>query len=79
MSTPVCPTCGQPAAAEVVNQSRMAEQSNYARAHRTLHELWTAAVGQPGYDKPKWRELDNAIYMLATDGPGPLKGGAPAA
>jgi hypothetical protein len=48
---------------------------NLDRVNRALHALWTAAVGTPGYDKARWKELASAIDVLATDGPGPLKGG----
>lgn len=30
--------------------------------HAMLHELWTKAVGQNGYDKAKWIAFENAIY-----------------
>lgn len=48
----------------------MVERENFERVHRALHELWTKAVGQEGYDKPEWKTLEAAIYRLATDGPG---------
>lgn len=48
----------------------MDRRANYRRVSRALHKLWTRAVGTPGYVKADWRELDNAIYQLATDGPG---------
>jgi hypothetical protein len=48
----------------------MGEYANYQRVDRAFHVLWTWAVGQPGYDKQLWKELGNAIYLLATDGPG---------
>lgn len=27
-----------------------------------LHELWTKAVGTPGYDKKKWQELEKLVW-----------------
>lgn len=33
-----------------------------ADTHRLFHTLWTHAVGQPGYDKQPWMELDNALH-----------------
>ncbi len=38
-------------------------------ADRLMHELWTKAVGTPGYDKQKWRALEAAIIDLARRGP----------
>ncbi len=49
----------------------MIERENYLAAHRALHALWTQHAGTPGYDKAAWLELDDAIFKLATDGPGP--------
>lgn len=54
----------------------MAERENYRRVHLALHTLWSKAVGQPGYDKKQWKELEAAVFKLATDGPG-LKVRAP--
>ncbi len=36
----------------------------YNEASAALHELWTAAVGTPGYDKAAWMRLSNAIDSL---------------
>lgn len=33
------------------------------RLHIALHTLWTKAVGQEGYIKAEWRELDDAIFQ----------------
>lgn len=41
--------------------------SNYKSAHLALHRLWTKDVGTDGYDKSKWKELDNAVNKLARD------------
>lgn len=32
--------------------------------HRLLHQLWTKAVGQPGYDKALWMELEAEIERM---------------
>ena len=46
-------------------------RENFLRAfrevHTKLHQLWTAAVDQPGYDKKRWIALDNAIARFARD------------
>ncbi|HSX22556.1 MAG TPA: hypothetical protein VLE97_07270 [Gaiellaceae bacterium] len=39
----------------------------FRQAHATLHRLWTDAVGKPGYDKPAWRLVDNALGRFARD------------
>lgn len=52
----------------------------YRIAHGTLHQLWTACVGTPGYDKKYWMSLDNDISERFADehlqagGTGPLLG-----
>jgi hypothetical protein len=46
------------------------ERENYRRVHVALHTLWTQQVGLPGYDKNQWKALEQAIFRLATDGPG---------
>ena len=33
-----------------------------------MHELWTVAVGAPGYDKRKWQALEQGIFDLARRG-----------
>jgi hypothetical protein len=33
-------------------------------ARKLFHELWTKEVGQPGYDKKKWMDLQVALQML---------------
>lgn len=33
-------------------------------AHYALHDLWTKDVGEPGYDKQKWKRLSGAIDAL---------------
>jgi hypothetical protein len=48
----------------------MVERENFHRAHVALHVLWTLQVGRPDYDKSLWAALNDAIYRLATDGPG---------
>lgn len=68
-----CPTCGAaPGGPGFMTGRPMIQRRNFLRAHRALHVLWTRAVGELGYDKPAWKELDAAIYRLATDGPGEL-------
>jgi hypothetical protein len=32
--------------------------------NKVFHELWTRDVGTPGYDKSKWKKLDNMISEL---------------
>lgn len=32
--------------------------------HRTLHKLWTKAVGTDDYDKKEWTELERYIARL---------------
>lgn len=39
----------------------------YFAAHRALHELWSDAVGTPGYDKQKWLTLSNGLDKLGRD------------
>lgn len=39
----------------------------FREAHTALHRLWTDAVGKPGYDKPAWRIVDNALGRFARD------------
>lgn len=52
--------------------------ARYLIAHGTLHALWSACVGEPGYDKAYWRDLDNALAhrfgseMRAAGRKGPL-------
>jgi hypothetical protein len=46
------------------------ERRNFLAAHRALQVLWTRHAKEPGYDKSMWMELDNAIVVLAMDGPG---------
>lgn len=41
--------------------------SVFRAAHATLHQLWTAAVGKPGYDKETWKTIDNALARFARD------------
>ena len=36
-------------------------------AHAVLHQLWSDAVGQPGYDKKRWIALDNTLSQFARD------------
>lgn len=51
-----------------VDSERMvAVISAYRGAHSALHELWSAAVGTPGYDKRTWKTLSNALDKLARD------------
>lgn len=56
-----------------------ADRANYNEVHRLLQTLWTRHACCLGYDKatdkPLWMELENAIYKLVTDGPGPLIAG----
>lgn len=33
----------------------------FRNIHELLHELWTKAVGTPGYSKSLWKKLDKAI------------------
>lgn len=35
--------------------------------HVRFHELWTEAVGQPGYDKADWRVLDTVVSRTLLD------------
>lgn len=35
--------------------------SEFQTKHTALHKQWTAEVGNPGYDKAKWRDADNAL------------------
>lgn len=35
--------------------------------HVRFHELWTSAVGQPGYDKADWRTLDVVVSRTFLD------------
>ena len=53
-------------------QGPMIARENFKRAHHALHVLWTKHQGEPGYDKRLWWELDSALHMLGTDGPGEL-------
>lgn len=39
------------------------------RLHNALHLLWTKAVGQDGYIKAEWRELDDAIFAALAASP----------
>jgi hypothetical protein len=47
----------------------LASASNplYERIHTALHVLWSKAVGQPGYVKSEWAELEQAIQSLAQE------------
>ena len=36
-------------------------EEDYRNAHRLLHELWSASVGTPDYDKKKWFELESLL------------------
>jgi hypothetical protein len=31
-----------------------------------FHQLWTWAVGLPGYDKSAWKEVEEALFDLKT-------------
>ena len=46
-------------------------RENFLRAfrevHAEFHQLWTAAVEQPGYDKKRWIALDNTLARFARD------------
>ena len=33
----------------------------FREVHALFHKHWSDAVGQPGYDKGHWRQLDNAL------------------
>ena len=37
---------------------------SYERMHEALHDLWTWAVGMPGYDKSAWIRLSQTIDEL---------------
>jgi hypothetical protein len=39
----------------------------YAAASKALHENWTRRVGTPGYHKPKWMAIDNALSRFARE------------
>lgn len=39
----------------------------FREAHAALHRLWTEAVGKDGYDKAKWKVIDNALARFARD------------
>ena len=48
----------------------------YERVHTALHVLWSKSVGQPGYVKSEWAELEQAIQALAQEADGRSKGGS---
>lgn len=54
----------------LVNLPALVDFPNYQRVHIAFHKLWSRSVGTPGYVKADWRELEAAIDLLATDGPG---------
>jgi len=54
-------------AAEATGTSRETFLQAFREAHAALHQLWTAAVDQPGYDKKRWIALDNALARFARD------------
>ena len=62
-----CPACE-----EEKRNLYLMDRSNFKRVHDALHTLWTKARGGRDYVKAEWRELDNAISVLANDGPGDL-------
>lgn len=76
MSVRACPTCGGFGVQAIESLSPRVGRVNYERVHRLFHLLWTQAASLPEYRKADWKELANAIEVLATDGMGP-KGGAP--
>ena len=41
--------------------------SVYRCAHSALHRMWTAMVGEEGYDKKAWMRLDNALSHLGRE------------
>ena len=39
----------------------------YERVHTAMHNLWSKSVGQPGYVKSEWAELEQAVQALAQE------------
>jgi hypothetical protein len=39
----------------------------YERVHIAMHNLWSKSVGQPGYVKSEWTELEQAVQSLAQE------------
>ena len=37
----------------------------FREIHTVFQQLWTAAVGTPGYDKKEWQRMDNELANLA--------------
>jgi hypothetical protein len=38
-----------------------------AEVRKLFHELWTKEVGQPGYEKEKWMDLQWALQQLGVN------------
>ena len=55
------------ALSETHSASRESFLRAFREAHAALHQLWTAAVDQPGYNKKHWISLDNALARFARD------------
>lgn len=41
--------------------------NRFAEVSRALHSNWSARVGTPGYEKPLWMAIDNAITAFARE------------
>jgi hypothetical protein len=38
--------------------------TQFEKAHRLVHKLWTKAVGTEDYNKSEWLELEALVYGL---------------